>query len=46
MYRLKIPTGSSLWASEIGSQATEVSIGAGVLNRMAALARPQSAPIG
>jgi len=46
MYRLKILTGSSLWASEIDSQATEVSIRAGVLNRMAALARPQSAGIG
>ncbi|SFT83382.1 Transposase DDE domain-containing protein [Paraburkholderia aspalathi] len=42
MYRLKILTGSCLWAREIGSQATEVSIRAGVLNRMAAIARPQS----
>jgi hypothetical protein len=45
MYRLKILTGSCLWAREIGSQATEVSIRAGVLNRMAALARPQSVRI-
>jgi hypothetical protein len=45
MYRLKILTASCLWAREIGSQATEVSIRAGVLNRMAALARPQSVRI-
>lgn len=45
MYRLKILTGSCLWAREIGSQATEVSIRAGVLNRMAAIARPQSVRI-
>lgn len=45
MYRLKILTGPCLWAREIGSQATEVSIRAGVLNRMAALARPQSVRI-
>ncbi|WP_197329000.1 IS5 family transposase [Ralstonia syzygii] len=42
MYRLKTLTGHSLWAREVGSQATEVAIRAGVLNRMAALARPQS----
>ncbi len=42
MYRLKILTAPRLWARQIGSQATEVSIRAGVLNRMAALARPQS----
>ncbi len=45
MYRLKILTGPRLWARQIGSQATEVSIRAGVLNRMAALARPQSVRI-
>ncbi|MCD9230489.1 IS5/IS1182 family transposase, partial [Ralstonia pseudosolanacearum] len=42
MYRLKTLTGHSLWAREVGSQATEVAIRVGVLNRMAALARPQS----
>ena len=42
MYRLKRLTGHSLWAREIGSQATEVAIRAGLLNRMVALARPQS----
>ncbi len=42
MYRLKTLTGHSLWAREVGSQATEVAIRAGLLNRMAALARPQS----
>ncbi|MCD9231306.1 IS5/IS1182 family transposase, partial [Ralstonia pseudosolanacearum] len=42
MYRLKTLTGQSLWARKVGSQATEVAIRAGVLNRMAALARPQS----
>ncbi len=42
MYRLKTLTGHSLWAREVGSQATEVAIRAGVLNRMAALARPHS----
>ncbi|CAG9185148.1 IS5 family transposase ISRta5 [Cupriavidus laharis] len=45
MYRLKTLTGHSLWAREIGSQATEVAIRAGVLNRMVALARPQSVRI-
>ncbi len=45
MYRLKILTGSCLWAREIGSQATEVSVRVGVLNRMAVLARPQSVRI-
>ncbi len=42
MYRLKTLTGHCLWARQLGSQATEVAIRAGVLNRMAALARPQS----
>ncbi len=45
MFRLKTLTGHSLWAREIGSQATEVAIRAGVLNRMVALARPQSVRI-
>lgn len=45
MYRLKVLTGSCLWARETGSQATEVSIRVGVLNRMVALARPQSVRI-
>lgn len=45
MYRLKTLTGPCLWAREIGSQATEVSVRVGVLNRMAALARPQSVRI-
>ncbi|MCW5320346.1 IS5 family transposase [Verminephrobacter aporrectodeae subsp. tuberculatae] len=43
MYRLKTLTSHFLWARTIGSQATEVAIRAGVLNRMASLARPQSA---
>lgn len=42
MYRLKTLTGHSLWAREVGSQATEVAIRVGVLNRMTELARPQS----
>jgi len=45
MYRLKTLTGTRLWARCIGSQATEVAIRVGVLNRMTALARPQSARI-
>ncbi|WP_316157375.1 IS5 family transposase [Cupriavidus sp. BIC8F] len=45
MGRLKALTENSLWAREIGSQAAEVSIRAGVLNRMVALARPQSVRI-
>jgi hypothetical protein len=45
MYRLKTLTDSRLWARCIGSQATEVAIRVGVLNRMAALARPQSVRI-
>ncbi|OAI75341.1 transposase, partial [Ralstonia solanacearum] len=42
---LKVLTGPCLWARKIGSQATEVSIRVGVLNRMAALACPQSVRI-
>ncbi|TFE36715.1 IS5 family transposase [Paraburkholderia dipogonis] len=45
MYRLKTLTGHSLWARRTGSQATEVSIRVDVLNRMTALARPQSVRI-
>ncbi|BCG04376.1 IS5 family transposase (plasmid) [Paraburkholderia sp. PGU19] len=45
MYRLKTLTGNCLWARTIGSQATEVAVRVGVLNRMTALARPQSARI-
>ncbi len=45
MYRLKTLTGPCLWARKVDSQATEVSIRAGVLNRMAALARPHSVRI-
>ncbi|KAF1003531.1 MAG: hypothetical protein E5299_02473 [Burkholderia gladioli] len=40
MYRLKTLTGNCLWARHIASQATEVSIRVGVINRMADLARP------
>lgn len=45
MYRLKTLTGNRLWARDVGAQATEVAIRVGVLNRMAALARPQSVRI-
>lgn len=45
MYRLKTLTGNRLWACEVGSQETEVAIRVGVLNRTAALARPQSVRI-
>ncbi|TCK84024.1 IS5 family transposase [Paraburkholderia sp. BL9I2N2] len=45
IYRLKVLTGSCLWARETGSQATEVSIRVGVLNHMVALARQQSVRI-
>ncbi|ODV43124.1 hypothetical protein AWV79_20200 [Cupriavidus sp. UYMMa02A] len=45
MFRLKTLTGSTLWARRVGSQATEICIRVGVLNRMAALARPQSVRI-
>ncbi|WP_236610748.1 transposase [Verminephrobacter aporrectodeae] len=43
IYRLKTLTSHFLWARTVGSQATEVAIRAGVLNRMASLARPPSA---
>ncbi|WP_069352788.1 IS5 family transposase [Burkholderia cenocepacia] len=45
MYRFKTLMGNCLWARRIDSQATEVAIRVGVLNRMADLARPQSVRI-
>ncbi|MDT4840416.1 IS5 family transposase ISBhu1 [compost metagenome] len=45
MYRLKTLTGNRLWARDVGAQAAEVAIRVGILNRMAALARPQSVRI-
>jgi hypothetical protein len=42
MYRFKTLTGNRLWSRRIRSQATEMAIRVGVVNRMAALARPQS----
>jgi hypothetical protein len=45
MYRYKTLTGNRLWARRIGSRATEMAIRVGVVNRMAALARPQSVRI-
>ncbi|XDJ35223.1 MAG: IS5 family transposase [Burkholderia sp.] len=46
IYRFKTLTGNCLWARHIASQATEVSIRVGVINRMGAdLARPQSVRI-
>ncbi|MDR6504233.1 hypothetical protein J2785_007431 [Burkholderia ambifaria] len=42
MYRFKTLTGNYLWARRTASQATEVAICVGVLNRMADIARPQS----
>ncbi|MEX3592849.1 MAG: IS5/IS1182 family transposase, partial [Burkholderia sp.] len=45
MYRFKTLTRNCLWARHIDSQATEVSIRVGVINRMADLARPQSVRI-
>ena len=41
MCRLRTLTGNRLRARRIGSQATEVAIRMGVLNRMTALARPR-----
>ncbi|KAF1016711.1 MAG: hypothetical protein E5299_00427 [Burkholderia gladioli] len=41
MYRFKTLTGNCLWARHIDSQAAEVSVRVGVINRMADLARPQ-----
>ncbi|KAF1013601.1 MAG: IS5 family transposase [Burkholderia sp.] len=45
MYRFNALTGHCLWARHIDSQATEVAIRVGVINRMADLARPQSVRI-
>lgn len=45
MYRFKTLTGPCLWARRIDSQATEVAVRVGVLNRMTGLARPQSVRI-
>jgi hypothetical protein len=45
MYRLKTLTGNCLWARRISSQATEVAIRVGVLNRMTTLVRLQSVRI-
>ncbi|MEB2558821.1 IS5 family transposase [Burkholderia cenocepacia] len=43
--RLKTLTGPCLWARSTDTQATEVAVRVGVLNRMAELARPQSVRI-
>ena len=40
--RLKTPTGNRLLARRVDSKATEVAIRVGVIDRMAALAHPQS----
>ncbi|KVW29246.1 transposase [Burkholderia ubonensis] len=45
MYRFKTLTGNRLWARRVDSQATEVAVRVGVINRMADLARPQSVRI-
>lgn len=45
MYRFKTLTGPCLWARRADTQATEVAVRVGVLNRMAKLARPQSVRI-
>ncbi|ABC35760.1 transposase DDE domain protein [Burkholderia thailandensis USAMRU Malaysia  len=45
MYRLKTLTGPCLWARRTDTQATEVAVRVGVLNRMAELSRPQSVRI-
>ncbi|KAF1009348.1 MAG: hypothetical protein E5299_01858 [Burkholderia gladioli] len=45
MYRFKTLTGNCLWARHIDSQATEVAVRVGVMNRMVNLARPQSVRI-
>jgi hypothetical protein len=42
MYRLKAPTVNHLRSRHVGSQATEMAIRVGIVNRMAALARTQS----
>ncbi|KAF1016698.1 MAG: IS5 family transposase [Burkholderia sp.] len=45
VYRFKTLTVNCLWALHIDTQATEVAVRVGVLNRMADLARPQSVGI-
>ncbi|KAF1010457.1 MAG: hypothetical protein E5299_00510 [Burkholderia gladioli] len=45
MSRFKTLTGNRLWARHIASQATEVTVRVGVINRMVDLARPQSVRI-
>ncbi|MEX3527336.1 MAG: IS5/IS1182 family transposase, partial [Burkholderia sp.] len=45
MYRFKTLTDPCLWARRADTQATEVAVRVGVLNRMAKLARPQSVRI-
>ncbi len=46
MYRFKTLSGNCLWARPTDSQAAEVAVRVGVINRMADLARPQSVRIG
>ncbi|KVZ78549.1 transposase [Burkholderia ubonensis] len=45
MYRFKTLTGPCLWVRRVDSQATEVAIRVGMLNRMTELASPQSVRI-
>lgn len=45
MYRFKTLTGNRLWARRLDSQAVEVAVRVGVINRMADLARPKSTRI-
>ncbi|CAM2178639.1 hypothetical protein BO443_30032 [Burkholderia orbicola] len=45
MYRLKTLTGPCLWARRTDTQATEITVRVGMLDRMAELARPQSVRI-
>ena len=45
MYRFKTLTGNSLWARHTDTQAAEIAVRVGVINRMADLARPQSVRI-
>ena len=45
MYRFKTLTGPCLWARRTDTQATELAVRVGVLNRMTELARPQSVRI-
>ncbi|KAF1015364.1 MAG: hypothetical protein E5299_00646 [Burkholderia gladioli] len=45
MYRFKTLTGNRLWARHIDSQATEVAVRVGVINRMVDRAHPQAVRI-